>query len=242
MRLLLAFSLLLTLACQTTKSGVNVAIAANLLLPFEEIVAVYESETQAQIKLISGASGSLTAQIEKGAPFEVFVSANERYAQHLFEQDLAKGNPINLIEGQLMLWRKSELDSLQTKTQLDPNIKIAIADPELAPYGMAAKAYLDSLGVWEAFQPNIVFGKSVGQVNQYLFAGVVDYAFTATAARAMDTLSSPHQWTSINSEVSLTHPFLLIKGASFEAERFVQYLQGETARNVFLRHGYSLKP
>lgn len=242
MRLLLLFSLLLMLACRPPESGVNVALAANLLLPLEEIVALYEAETQAQIALIPGASGSLTAQIQKGAPFEVFISANERYAEHLSEQGIAQAEPIDMIKGRLMLWRKPAADLLQTKTQLDPSIKIAIADPELAPYGMAAKTYLEHLGVWEAFQSNIVIGKSVGQVNQYLFAGVVDYAFTAPAAKAMDTLSSPQQWTIIESEISLTHPFLLMKGASFEAERFVQYLQGETARNVFLQYGYSLNP
>ena len=141
-----------------------------------------------------------------------------------------------------MLWRKPDLDSLQAKEILDPSIKIAIADPELAPYGVAAKAYLEQMGLWEAFQPNMVIAKSVGQVNQYLFSGVVDYAFTAPAAKAMDTLSMPSQWTRIESDISLIHPFLLIKGASFEAEEFVQFLQGESARNVFLRHGYFLNP
>jgi len=242
MRFLVGPALLLLMACQSAPKGIKVAVAANLLLPLEEIVLSYEQAHKEKVLLIPGASGSLTAQIEKGAPFDLFLSANERFAKHLSQNGFTKGPSLRFLQGELLLWRKDKLDPFHAESKLDPKVKVAIADPQLAPYGLAAKQYLESLGIWESIQPNIVIGKSVGQVNQYLVSGVVDYAFTAPSARSVETFEISGQWQDIQLETPLLHPFVLLAKAHPEADQFLQYLQGEEAMAIFLKHGYSLNP
>ncbi len=233
--------LLLLFACQAPQEGIKVAVAANLLLPLEEIVASYEQKHTEKILLIPGASGSLTTQIEKGAPFDLFISANERFAKHLHQKEKLAEDPKNLIQGRLLLWRKADLPDLTADNELSPDIKLAIADPELAPYGAAAKEYLLNEGLWETIQPNLVIGKSVGQVNQYLRAGVVDYAFTAPAAQSIDSLLLAGHWQILSVDMPLNHPFMLLKEAKPEAQLFMDYLEEVEALAIFSKHGYLLK-
>ncbi|MEM6346675.1 MAG: molybdate ABC transporter substrate-binding protein [Bacteroidota bacterium] len=241
MRGTLGAVLLLLVACQPATEGIKVAVAANLLLPLEEIVASYEQKHTEKVLLIPGASGSLMTQIENGAPFDLFISANERFAKHLHQKERLASNPKNLIQGRLLLWRKADLPNLALDNELDAGVKVAIADPELAPYGAAAKEYLIEQGLWEAIQPNLVVGKSVGQVNQYLRAAVVDYAFTAPAAQSIDSLLVDGHWQSLSVSIRLDHPFMLLKEAKPEAQLFMDYLEEVEALAIFSKHGYLLK-
>ncbi|MEL7532168.1 MAG: molybdate ABC transporter substrate-binding protein [Bacteroidota bacterium] len=240
MRWIFGSFLLLLFACQTTPKGLKVAVAANLLLPLEEIAAQYEQSHNEKVLLIPGASGSLATQIENGAPYDLFISANERFAKHLAQKERLQAEPVRLIQGKLLLWHKATLNKLGPENELTEGIKVAIADPELAPYGAAAKQYLQEQQIWESIQSNLVIGKSVGQVNQYLVAGVVDYAFTAPAARSVDSLLLAGHWEELAVDIPLNHPFMLLKEAGPEASRFLAYLEGEDAIAIFLKHGYSL--
>ncbi|MEL6652368.1 MAG: molybdate ABC transporter substrate-binding protein [Bacteroidota bacterium] len=220
-------------------AGPRVAVAANLLAPMEAIVKQYRAETGNQIVLIPGASGSLATQIINGAPYQMFLSANEAYAQSLYEDGIAAEAPIPLIEGRLLLWRKYGLPPLE-KSQINENTKIAIANPELAPYGKAAQDYLQESGLWSSIQSNLVQGKSVGQVNQYIKSGIVDYAFTAPAVRYMNDRFAKDKWEIIPHTSNLAHPLLMLRLADEATRAFGAYLQSEAALSIFREYGYQI--
>lgn len=205
----------------------------------EVIVDQYYAETGKHIVLIPGASGSLATQIINGAPYEMFLSANEAYAQSLYEDGIAAEAPIPLIEGQLLLWRKYGLPPLG-ESPITANTKIAIANPELAPYGQAAQTYMQESGLWSVIEDNLVQGKSVGQVNQYIKAGIVDYAFTAPAARFINDRFAKDQWEIIPHTTNLAHPLLMLRLADEETRAFGAYLQSEAALSIFREYGYQI--
>jgi molybdate transport system substrate-binding protein len=152
--------LLLFTATFAAAQEITVAAAADMSSVLPQIVAAYTEKTGQSVKLSFGASGSLTNQIENGAPFDIFFSADEQYPQQLIKEELAlKETLYRYAVGQLVLWIPADsplvLSELGINTLLDPSIKkIAIANPATAPYGRAAEATLRHFGIYDqGFQP-----------------------------------------------------------------------------------------
>ena len=159
----------------------KVAIAANFLYAAREIEKVYEAESDVDIQLISASSGVLTAQILNQAPYDVFLSANYDYANKIHDEGLGS-EPVPFCQGRLALWfkdgRRNENDPARHLVRLPPR-SIAIPNPKLAPYGMAAKAWLEK---HELTILELVFAENVGQVNQYIYTESVSAAFTSSSS------------------------------------------------------------
>ncbi len=161
----------------------TVSAAADLTYAFQEIGKAFEAETGHTVVFNFGSTGQLAQQIEQGAPVDVFAAANVSFIDELEQQGLILTDTKQLYaRGRLALWLRAdsplEISHIEDLTQ--PGVRrIAIANPDHAPYGMAAREALQAAGVWEAVQPRLVLGENVRQTLQYAETGNVDVAIVA---------------------------------------------------------------
>ena len=166
-------------ADSTKKAELNIAVAANMQFAMDSLVQIFEKDHGINCEVSANSSGMLTAQIEKGAPFDLFVSANLRYPNILKEKGYADA-PVVYAQGSLILvYRKGKYRDIDDVWKSKSVTRIGIAQDKTAPYGMAARDYLKKRGIEYKISKKLVIGESVGQVNQYIQTGVVDAAFTS---------------------------------------------------------------
>jgi molybdate transport system substrate-binding protein len=175
------FSPSLLLAEQELIAGV----AANFILPFEGLSRVFEQKTAIRVKATFTSTGNLYSQIKNGAPYDLFLSADERHPRMLQQEGLAE-EPFVYARGRLILWTAKERLCRHTQWQevlSDPSVaKIAIANPETAPYGAAAVEALKRTGWWERIKPRLVFAQNIAQVFQYAQTESADAGFCALSS------------------------------------------------------------
>jgi molybdate transport system substrate-binding protein len=167
---------------------VSVAAAADLQFALADAKAAFvQTHPGVQVAATFGSSGNFYAQIVNGAPFDVFLSADESYPQRLVQAGLAEaGSVFRYSRGRLVLWVPRDspiaLERLGVKALLDPAAKrIAIANPRHAPYGRAAEAALAKLGLLDAVKPRLVFGENISQTAQFVQSGAADIGILALA-------------------------------------------------------------
>ena len=157
-----------------------IATAANMEPAMETLTKIYADRTGAEFELIVGSSGKLTAQIMEGAPFDIFVAANMKYPEAVYNGGKAKNAPKVYANGQLVLWSMEGNTPVSMATLSDPAIKhIALANPKTAPYGVAAEEVLQHYGLKDILAPKLVFGESVGQTDQFIVSKAAQIGFTA---------------------------------------------------------------
>ena len=173
----------LTLFAWLRPSGreLRVAAAADLKFALDELGEEFrEDHPHVTLKVSYGASGNLTAQIQNGAPFDLFLSADRSFPRRLIEEGLAEGDSEFLYAiGRLVLWVPKdsplEVEKYGIKVLLSPAVKkIAIANPRFAPYGLAAEKALRSLGVYERVEARLVLGENVAQAAHFVRSGAAD--------------------------------------------------------------------
>ncbi|HVP55314.1 MAG TPA: molybdate ABC transporter substrate-binding protein [Candidatus Eisenbacteria bacterium] len=172
--------ILLLATVGTTVAGaqqITVAAAADLNYALTELANRFEHDTGSKVTLSFGSSGNLYSQIVTGAPFDLFFSADEAYPQRLVADGVAEAKSLRTYAfGHLVLWvpnRSSlDLEKLQMQTLTHPSVtRIAIANPQYAPYGRAAMAAIDHYGLKERVAGKLVFGESVSQAAQFVQSG-----------------------------------------------------------------------
>jgi molybdate transport system substrate-binding protein len=228
----------------------NVAAAADLKFALGEIAANYEKETGKTVKLSFGSSGNFARQIPQGAPFELFLSADEDYILQLAGQGwlrdagrlYAIGRIALLVPHGSPLLADGELKDLRAALADGRVQRFAIANPEHAPYGRAARAALQHAGLWEMLQGKLVLGENVAQAAQFATSGSAQGGIVAwSLARSPEVAKLgtaallPESW-----HPPLRQRMALTRQAGAEASRFYDYLQQPAARAVFERHGFSL--
>ena len=161
------------------KPNLNIAVAANMQFAMDSISKIYEKNYGVSLNLSCNSSGMLTNQILEGAPFDVFVSANMKYPRKLIESEYAKEVTI-YAHGQLVLVYTGDKVFNTIKEVLYANEiqTIGVANKVTAPYGIASIEFIENMN-WPEINSKIVYGESVGQVNQYLETSSVDAAFTS---------------------------------------------------------------
>ena len=178
---------------------INVAAAADLSSALQEVAANYEKRTGVVVKLSFGASGALTQQIQNGAPFDVFFSADMDYPRQLIAGGQADGATLyRYAVGQLVLWvpQDSPLDVERKGMDvlLDPSVKkISIANPQHAPYGRAAVAALKHYGLYEKLGDRLVLGENVAQAAQFVESGNAQVGLVALAHAMAPAMSGKGQ-------------------------------------------------
>ena len=225
-----------------------VAVAANFAGAAEAISAAFHGETGHIAQITTGSTGKLYAQITEGAPFEVLLAADAKTPEKLVAEGQAvAASRFTYAIGGLTLWSvEAGLIGADAKTSLtsDKIRFLAIANPDLAPYGVAAKEALTNLGLWDEVQPKIVLGQNIGQVFAMATAGAADAAFVATSALAGP--DAPTTGSRLNVPQDLFTPIrqdavLLYKGKdNAAAVAFLAFLKGEKAHDIIKSFGYDL--
>lgn len=243
-----AFSLAFLMFAPAYAETTLVAVAANFAGATTAIATEFKAETGHEAQITTGSTGKLYAQITEGAPFDVLLSADAKTPEKL----IAEGNAVadsnfTYAIGGLTLWSvDAGLIGADAKVSLasDKVRFIAIANPDLAPYGVAAKEALTSLGLWDEVQPKIVLGQNIGQVFAMATAGAADAAFVARSALVGP--DAPTTGSRLDVPQDLFTPIrqnavLLIKGKDNTAAiAFLAFLKGQKARDIIASFGYDL--
>lgn len=227
-------------------SEVRVAVAANFLAPLEALATRFESTEGIEISISAGATGHHYAQIANGAPFDVFLAADQARPERLVNDGLAIADSrFTYAEGRLVLWadRDAVLPEGGFAALSDaPVRRLAIANPRLAPYGLAARQALEATGQWSALRPRIIEGANVGQTLQYLATGNASHAIVA--ASYVHRVGRPEgEWARVPATLHapIRQDAVQLKQARDPdaARRFLAFLQGPDAADVLARFGYA---
>ncbi len=230
---------------------ITVAAAADLSSALQEIAADFEKQSGIAVKLSFGASGALTQQIQNGAPFDIFFSADMDYPRQLIADGQADGATLyRYAVGRLVLWvpKDSPLD-LEHKGMdvlLDSSVKkISIANPQHAPYGRAAVAALKHYELYEKLENRIVLGENVAQAAQFVESGNAQLGFVALAHAVAPAMQGKGKYWVVPAEAypALDQGVVLISRSAHrqDAEAFLQYIRSNDATAVFKRFGFELR-
>lgn len=227
----------------------NVAAAADLSSALQEIAANYEKQTGVAVKLSFGASGALTQQIQNGAPFDLFFSADMDYPKRLIADGKAEGSTLyRYAVGQLALWvpNQSQLDVEQKGMDVlqDPSVKkIAMANPQHAPYGRAAAAALKHYGLSEKVADRIVLGENISQAAQFVESGNAQIGFVALAHVMAPAVQGKGRYWKVPADAypPLDQGVVVISRSPHqqEATAFLEYLKSAEGAAVLKRFGFS---
>ncbi|HSE30102.1 MAG TPA: molybdate ABC transporter substrate-binding protein [Pyrinomonadaceae bacterium] len=241
--------LLLTVSCSSGPRGeptneLTVAAAADLTNAFEEIGREFQKATGTKVVFNFGSSGMLAKQIEQGAPFDLFAAANIDFVNQLEQKELIVRDTKKVYaRGRLVLWTAQNsgirIEKLSDLTL--PEIKrVAIANPEHAPYGMAARQALERAGLWDAVKPKLVYGENIRQAMQYAQTGNVEVAIISLSL----TTESDGHWLLVSDELHnpLDQALAVIKGAKNEAaaRAFTDFVIGQSGQAIMKRYGFTL--
>ena len=221
---------------------ITVAAAADLQFALTEIAALFEDETGIKVNLVFGSTGQLTQQIENGAPYDLFAAANVAYIDQLVEQDLALPDTVKLYaRGRIVLAvnRQSGLQALVLQDLMQPEIThVAIANPEHAPYGLAAMQALQSAGLWEQIQPKLVLAENVRQALQYVQSGDAEAGIVALSVADVPEI----EWTLIDEvlHAPLNQALAVLTSSSQPdlAAQFASYIYDDRGRAIMQRYGF----
>jgi molybdate transport system substrate-binding protein len=163
---------------------INIAVASNALAAVKVICAAFEKQTGHTVSISSGSTGKLYAQIINGAPFDVFLAANEKEPEKLEQSGFtAPGSRFTYALGKLVAWSPDDAllksDDLNKVLSSKPVTRIAIANPNTAPYGLAAQQVLQKMGIWELLQTKIIRGENVSQTYQFAMTNNAQIGFLA---------------------------------------------------------------
>ena len=225
----------------------RVAAAANLQPLFPQLQAAFQKQTGHSLIPSFNSSGKFVAQITQGAPFDVFMSADEEFPIYLYEQGWSDRPQIYAI-GTLVLWTMKDLDLTQWGALLKSEKvqKIAIANPKTAPYGKQAMNALEYLKIHNEVQSKLVLGESISQTNQYIFSGIADIGVTAKSVVVSDKMRGQGRWIELpaNSYQAIKQAVVVLKQGKEKnpkaAQAFMEFLRSSTAQEIFKKNGYSL--
>ena len=229
-----------------------IAAAADLKFALTEVARRFESETGRRVRLVFGSSGSFTHQVEQGAPFELFLSADESFVFRLAERGHTVDRGVLYAIGRVALFAPhgsplrvdGELEGLRAAVEEGAVRHFAIANPEHAPYGRAARSVLKHAGLWDRLEPRLVFGENAAQAMHFAASGssqggIVPLSLSKAeeVARLGHFAGIPAAW---HADEPLRQRMVLLKRAGETARRFHAHLQEASAREILARYGFVL--
>ncbi|WP_119421415.1 molybdate ABC transporter substrate-binding protein [Desertibaculum subflavum] len=227
-----------------------IAAAADLKFALEEIALRFKAETGGDVRLGFGSSGNFARQLEQGAPFEMFLAADEAYVHRLADRGLTVDRGALYAIGRIVLIAPhssplnvdGELKDLKAALADGRIRRFAIANPEHAPYGRAAEQALTHAGLWEAVKPLLVLGENVSQAAQFATAGSAQGGIVAYSLALAPDVAKLGRFALIPAEWHrpLNQRMVLMKNATPAARAFYAYVQTRPAREVFIRYGFVL--
>lgn len=245
-RVLTCALLVLTAACGNTRPAadapIKVAAASDLAFAFEEMGKAFEKETGRKVTFTFGSTGQLAKQIAEGAPYDVFAAANISFVDEVVKEGACHEDTKALYaRGRIVLWSQKDAPATLQGLTDARFARIAIANPEHAPYGKAAKQALESAGIWEAVKPKIVYGENISQTMQFAKSGNVEAAITALSlAKATD--GGSYHLVDDNLHRPLDQALVVCKRGVDEkaARQFATFVNSPAGREIMTRHGFVL--
>lgn len=223
---------------------VTIAVASNFGATAREIAAQFEQEASYEVRITTASTGKLYAQVINGAPFDLLLAADAERPRRLEAAGLGvAGTRFTYARGMLVLWSRTADDCRAALSNEDGG-RVAIANPETAPYGAAARSYLQQGGLWGAVHDRLVIGENIAQTLQFAASGNAVLAFIARSQLQVPSL--PPASCSWPVPDSMHDPIeqqaiLLRRGtASDGAKAFLEFLRSDAGRAIILRDGYSL--
>lgn len=243
-----AVAFLFSLISMPASAGeVRAAVASNFAAPMERIVALFEKDSGHRVKVSLGSSGKLYSQIKGGAPFDVMLAADEVTPKQLLQERLAvAGSRFVYATGRMVLWSAQPgfVDEKGVVLNNGNFNRLAIADPKLAPYGMAAKETLERLVMWNAMQRKLVKGENITQTYQFVATENAELGFVALSQIMRDGKMDAGSWWLVPSEMHkpIRQSAVLLSGAKdiTAAQSFLAFLKSDKARKVMRGFGYEM--
>jgi molybdate transport system substrate-binding protein len=243
-KILLPFILLLA----TLHAGeIKIAVAANVTPAMEPLKKAFaKTHPNTDVTVILGSSGQLTAQIQNGAPFDVFLSADMSYPQSLYEKNIAQNQPQLYAQGALVLFSARRIDLTKgIESVMDNRVNtIAIADPKTAPYGKAAVEALTKVGLLHSVENKFVYGTSINQAVQFTLTAAQIGFVAKSSMKSNDMLRFQEGKDYIDIDPSLYAPInqgivILAHGKeNAEAKAFYDFMLSNDAKNIMKQFGY----
>ena len=227
-----------------------VAIAANMTHAMTDIIDQFQVETGNHIRVSYGSSGNFTRQLLQGAPYELFIAAHKKYADKLVEKTNIVDASMPYVSGKIGLFipndsKLSESMDLETTINalgFEKKSRIVIANPEHAPYGVAAKQALQHAGVWPLIHKRLLRAENAAQATQFTVSGGVDIGIIPYSLAVVPEISRqgkflliPESW-----HQPLEHHLVLINGAGKTVKKFYDYLLSDRTKKILTKYGYSI--
>jgi molybdate transport system substrate-binding protein len=225
---------------------ITVAAAADLSAALKEVTATYEKQTGVKVKLSFGASAALTQQIENGAPFDVFFSADMDYPRHLILRGQADARSLyRYAVGKLVLWAPADspldVQNKGLKVLTDPSVKkIAIANPQNAPYGRTAVEAMKQVGLYDQVSDRLVLGENVSQAAQFVESGNAQVGFVALAHALAPSMHGKGKYWQIPDALDQGVIILSRSRHKKEAAQFLEFIKTRNAGRVLERYGFTV--
>jgi molybdate transport system substrate-binding protein len=221
---------------------IHVAVAANFMQPFKEIAKLFESKKQVTVNVTFGSSGHLTGQIMNGAPYDVFLSADEERPATLNKKGFAE-KPFIYARGQVVLWSaKKELcgPSRWQEIVTRPSVKkIAVASPKVAPYGAASMVAIVQSGLRDTIQNKLVYPETIAQAFQYALMESVDVAFCAFSSALSEKGKRGCYYEVKEAPPTVQSACVLTRAKDRETVKyFANFLNSSEANSIKKKYGY----
>ncbi|WP_367588962.1 molybdate ABC transporter substrate-binding protein [Aquimarina sp. 2201CG1-2-11] len=238
--------ILLSISCsQKQDSGLTIAAASNMQFAIKQLSKTFTIQTGIPCTLVISSSGKLTAQIKEGAPFDVFMSADEKYPKELFETGRTNGAPKIYGYGKLVLWSMHKDIDVSLGILSKPNVRhIAIANPKTAPYGVAAVEVLRKHNLYDTIQNKLVYGESISQANQFIVSKSAEIGFTSKSVVLSSQIKNKGKWISLDEDdySKIAQAVVVIKQeveTQKKAKKFYNFLSSASAKKILEEYGYS---
>ncbi|QSR84936.1 molybdate ABC transporter substrate-binding protein [Methylacidimicrobium sp. B4] len=243
----LLFACLFWCAASAHAEKITIAAAADLKFAMDEIVTSFQqANASAEVDVVYGSSGKFYTQIQQGAPYDLYFSADVAFPHELAKAGLAASEPRLYAFGRIVLWSaKLDARKMTLANLTDANItRIAIANPKHAPYGKRAEEALRASGLWEKVEPKLVYGENIARTAELVQTGNAQVGVIALALAVNPELASKGGYWLIPDHLyePLEQGFILTKRAEGNdlARRFADYMGGKPARAIMTKYGFVL--
>lgn len=247
--LLIIFVLLAGSGAHAQVKEIRIAAASDLKFAMEELSGEFARQAGTNVKVTYGSSGNFFSQLQNGAPFDLFFSADIEYPRKLEAAGLAEpGTIYGYAVGRVVIWvaadSKVDVAKLGWKVLLDPSVeKIAIANPEHAPYGRAAVAALQKAGIYESVKAKLVYGENISQAAQFVQSGNAQAGILAMSLAVSPAMQGGKRWQiPAEAHPPLEQGAVILKNAQNKdiARAFLEFVKSKSGRATLAKYGFEL--